>query len=727
MFHNWKIDNTIKSLFYVIYAITQYLIQYCIKIFISKKMTTNSPHSYSNCFESISNNPLLASWDTPYQTPPFSSIRNEHYIPAMQVAITEAEHNAEAIALLTDTPTFDNTIVALERATERVDRIGALLFNLNECNTDNELQRIASEMAPALSRLSNRIYMDKRIYARVADIYERRNELSLTEEQLTLIEETRQHFLYHGVALSDQACKRFESITARLAEIEQLFSCHILADTNDYTLHITDKMLLDGLPDHAIEAAHIEAEQRGLDGWVFTLAYPSYNPFITYCQKRELREQIWRAYNSRGNHGNKNDNNAIILEITALRNEMAQLLGYETYCHYVLSRRMAGSIERVTKFMQNLRDAALPIAQQDCKEVAQYATEHGGPTPLQPWDYAYYSEQLKRERYQFDFEKLRPYFPLEQVRQGIFDLYGSLYGLQFIPNAEIETYHPECIAYEVREASRHIGILYMDMHPRSNKRNGAWMTEFRNQSRLDGIEVRPLIQIVCNFSRPAAERPALLSYDEVKTFMHEFGHAIHGLLSDVTYPSLSGTHVKRDFVEVPSQLMENWCRQRSFLNTFARHYKTGTPLPDDYIEHIQLSEHYQAGYRCVRQLNFGTIDLAFHSITEPLRGDSVEEFENRHLIQLLPSIKGCIFSTSFSHIFAGGYASGYYGYKWAEVLDADLFERFKEEGIFNKEIATKWRKQILSRGGTQQPADLFRNFMGREPRMTAFLKRSFGQ
>lgn len=670
-------------------------------------------------------NPLLSAWDTPFQTPPFSRIRNEHYIPAMRVAMTETEARIQAIATQSEAPTFDNTIVALERASEPLDRISNLLFNLNECNTNDELQHIVGEMAPELSQLSNRIYMDRILFSRIETLYAKRSQLSLCEEQQVLLEETYQHFVRHGVALQGDKRQRFETITQRLAVLQQDFSRHVLADTNDYTLHITDSTLLEGLPDHAIAAAHQEAQQRKLDGWVFTLAYPSYAPFITYCRQRDLREQIWRAYNSRGNRGNAHDNNAIVHEMTALRQELAQLLGYPTYSDYVLCRRMAGSLNRVEQFMQELRQAALPIAQSDYDEVAHYAALHNGPAPLLRWDYAYYSEQLKRERYQFDFELLRPYFALDNVRQGIFDLYGRLYGLRFETAYDIETYHPECVAYQVSDAQRLLGILYLDMHPRANKRNGAWMTEFRDQHHMDGTRVLPLIQIVCNFSRPTEGRPALLSLDEVRTFMHEFGHAVHGLLSDVTYPTLSGTHVKRDFVEVPSQLMENWCRQREFLDTFARHYITGQSLPDDYMEHIRKSERFQSGYRCVRQLNFGSIDLAFHSITAPLQG-CIEDFERAHMNELLPPVEGCMSSSSFTHIFAGGYAAGYYGYKWAEVLDADIFSHFKQQGIFDKETATSWREKVLSRGATKDPADLFRDFMGRDPQMQAFLERSFG-
>lgn len=678
---------------------------------------TSSPASGSD-------NPLLSNWNTPHQTPPFSRICSEHYVPALRVALQEAERAVQEIAGRPEPPTFENSVVALECATFSLDRISNLLFNLNECHTDDTMQHIAEQMAPELTRFSNRIYMDERLFGRIDTLYQQRDTLELDGEQRTLLEETRKAFVRHGVSLQGDARRRFEVISERLAVLSQNFSRHVLADSNDYALHLTDSAQLNGLPDHVVAAASQEAGRRGLKGWVFTLSYPSYGPFVTYSDQRELRRQMWCAYNSRGNRGNENDNNALVAEIVALRHELAGLLGYDTYCDYVVSNRMVGSRARLESFMAELHAAALPVARRDFDEVVRYATAQGAEMPLQRWDYNYYAERLKRERYGFDFEQLRPFFPLDRVCQGIFGLYGRLYGLRFQPSDQIETYHPEVQVFEVYEGDRLMGVLYLDLHPRSNKRSGAWMTEFRDQSCVNGMEVRPLIQIVCNFSRPVEGRPALLSLNEVETFMHEFGHAMHGMLSEVTYPSLSGTHVKRDFVELPSQLMENWCRERSFLDTFARHYETGAMLPDDYLDHIRNSERYQAGYLCLRQWNFGIVDLAFHTLSAPLQ-HSVAAFEQEHMDELLPVVAGCAASTAFTHIFSGGYAAGYYGYKWAEVLDADVFERFRQTGIFDCATATAWRQKVLSRGGTRPPNQLFRDFMGRDPDMTAFLKRSF--
>lgn len=675
-------------------------------------------------------NPLLEKWNTPYETPPFSKIRNEHYAPALREAIKRADAEVERIAAQKSKPTFVNTIEALERCGEDVDRITGVLFNLNECNTDAEMQKIVMELSPELTRFSTRINMNEKLFARVKDLYERRETLALTKEQMTLLENTYKGFIRNGVGLQGEQRKRFAEIQERLGVLSQQMNQNVLADNNDYILQVTKEDDLAGLPATAVAAARQEAQERGLEGWVFTLAYPSFGPFLTYADNRDLREQIWRAYNSRGNRGNANDNNEIIREIVALRLEMAQLLGYKTYSEYVLSNRMCESPKELEKFFDQLKNAALPAAKDDLVMVTAYAEKMGAPLPLQRWDFSYWAEKLKKEKYAFDEELLRPYFQLERVRQGIFDLYGRLYGLTFKENNKIEVYHPDVKVYEVFDGKRFMGVLYLDMHPRASKRSGAWMTEFRGQSNLGGRQVRPLIQVVCNFSKPVGDptsgstyTPALLSFDEVETFMHEFGHAMHGMLTDCTYPGVSGTNVKRDFVELPSQVMENWCYESEFLNTFAKHYQTGDTVPGEYIQKIKAAEKYLAGWYCVRQLSLGLVDFAFHSLEKPFEG-KVEDFERKQMLELLPEVKGANSSTAFTHIFAGGYASGYYGYKWAEVLDADVFSKFKENGIFDKKTAEAFRREILSRGGTEHPAVLFRNFMGREPDIKAFMKRS---
>lgn len=667
-------------------------------------------------------NPLLQAWTTPHQTPPFSQIKHEHYAPAMRAAIKEAESAVDKIIKQKEAPTFENTIVALQTGSDNLERIAGVLFNLNECHTDSELQKIVMELSPELTRYSNSVNMNEKLFARVKAVYDQRATLHLDTEDSTLLEETYKGFVQNGVNLTGKNRKTFAKNSERLAELSQLMNQHVLADNNDYILHITKQEDLSGLPENVVAAAREEAAERKLDGWVFTLAYPSFGPFLTYADNRSLREQIWRAYNSRGNRGNANDNNEVIREMTSLRLQQARLLGYQNYSEYVLSDRMCETPEQLAGFFLQLMNASLPYAVKDLDEVTRFAQGMGAQLPLQRWDFSYYSEKLKQQKYDFDEELLRPYFQLEKVRQGIFDLYGRLYGLSFKEASDIDVYHPDVKVYEVYDSSRFMGVLYLDMHPRASKRSGAWMTEFRGQSNIHGNQIRPLIQVVCNFSKPVGDKPALLSFDEVETFMHEFGHAMHGMLSDCTYPSTSGTSVKRDFVELPSQVMENWCYESEFLNTFAKHYQTGDTVPGEYIRKIKAAEKYLAGWLCVRQLGLGMVDFAFHTIERPIQGP-IEEFERANMKDLMPAVKGSNTSTAFTHIFAGGYASGYYGYKWAEVLDADAFSKFKQNGIFDKATADAFRREILSKGSTRHPAILFRNFMGRDPDMNALLIR----
>lgn len=668
-------------------------------------------------------NPLLEKWNTPFGTPPFSQIKNEHYEPAVKAAIKEAEKNINSIVNQKEEPTFENTILALEKASETLDRVTGVLFPLNSCHTNPEMQKIVMDISPELTRYSNSVSMNVKLFERVKALYDQRQSLNLNIEQLSLLEKYYKSFERNGVNLEKKEKKQFAQNSEKLSQLSQQFNQNVLADNNNYVLHITQKEDLSGLPENAIAAAREEAQSRNLEGWVFTLAYPSFGPFMTYADNRSLREQLWKAYNSRGNRGNENDNNEIIREMTFLRYQQAQMLGYRTYSDFVLSDRMAQSTENLNDFMKQLIEASFPMAKSDLIAVQRYAAAQGAEMPLQRWDFSYYSEKLKKEKYDFDAELLRPYFQLSKVRQGIFDLYNKLYGLTFVENNTIEKYHPDVTVYEVYDGAKFMGILYMDMHPRASKRSGAWMTSFRDQSNVNGNQIRPLIQVVCNFSKPVGDTPALLSYDEVETFMHEFGHAMHGMLSECTYTSISGTSVKRDFVELPSQVMENWCSEPQFLNTFAKHYQTNDTIPAEYIKKIKESEKYLAGYLCVRQLSLGLADLAFHSITQPIEG-KMEDFERKSMIEVLPPVEGCNTSTAFTHIFAGGYASGYYGYKWAEVLDADVFSVFKKNGIFDKATAQKFRSEILSKGGTQHPSILFRNFMGRDPNVDALMRRS---
>ena len=661
-------------------------------------------------------NILLQDWELP----PFDQIHTEDYEPAIHAAIAEAEARVEAIATNPAAPTFENTVEAIETASRRLDRIGAIMLNLNECCTSEELQQVVMRLEPEMTRFSMRVATDRRLYERVKQVEsgEWKTANCQLEERRMLLEQTLKSFERHGVGLPEAERERFKRNAEELSELQVRFGQNALADLNDFTLHLTDPADLDGLPQSVRNAAHEEAANRGLDGWVFTLAAPSYIPFMTYSTRRDLRERMYRAYGSIGGRGNTNDNNTLIRRIVTLRAEQARLLGYPTYCDYVLEDRMVQSLPNLRRFMQQLHDAVRPAAEEDLQHLRAIAD-----TDVMPWDVSFLSEQLRQKLYDFDSEALRPYFPLEAVREGIFALYGRLYGLRFAEDSSVPVYHKDVRVFRVTDGGREMGILYLDMFPRPSKRSGAWMTEFRGQHDA----VRPQIQVVCNFSKPTADTPALLRFSEVETFMHEMGHAMHGMLSDVHYESLSGTNVKRDFVEMPSQVMENWCYEPKFLATFARHWQTGETLPTEYIDKIRAAQNHMAGWLCLRQLNLGYTDLAFHTSDWSDKSDApdfkAEEVEAAAMDNLLPRVEGCCTATIFNHIFGGGYASGYYGYKWAEVLDADIFSRFKADGIFNKETAAAFRREVLSRGGTEHPAVLFRRFMGREPDQRALLRR----
>ena len=670
-------------------------------------------------------NPLLKEWNTPYQTPPFAEIKTEHYMPAVKQAMKEAEKNIKAIASSKKKPTFENTIVALEKASALLDKVTSVMYNMNESNTNPELQKLLLEVSPKITTFSNSIFMNEKLFERVKAVYTGEEMAKLNGEQKMLVEKTYMNFLSTGATLDEDGKKKYKANAEELSKLSQRFKQNVLADNNNYFMHIKDKSELSGLPENVINSAADEAKKRNLEGWVFTLDYPSYGPFMQYADNRERRRELWEAYNSKGNRNNENNNNEIIRNISNLRLEQANILGYKTYADYVLSRRMAETKENVEVFLSDLLKSAMPVAKADVAKVQEYAKKQGADFELQRWDYSYYSEKLKEAEYSFSGEMLRPYFQLDKVRDGIFGLFGMLYGLEFKENADIQVYHPDVKVYEVSDGGRFMGVLYLDMYPRASKRGGAWKTSFRGQYKENGKDIRPLIQVVCNFSKPVGDTPALLSFDEVETFLHEMGHAIHGMLSDVTYESISGTATYRDFVELPSQIMENWATEPEFLKLFATHYQTNEPLPAEYIEKLKQSENFNSGYYCVRQLSLGLTDMAYHTITAPLTA-TAEEVERKAMAptELMPEVDGTVTSTSFSHIFAGGYAVGYYGYKWAEVLDADAFSVFKKNGIFDKATAKKFRTEILSRGGTEHPAVMFKNFMGREPNNEALLIRS---
>lgn len=669
-------------------------------------------------------NPLLESWPGPHATPAFDRIHNEHYMPAFQQALAEARAEVEAIVANTDEPTFANTIEALEFSGRRLDDLCNLFFNLNEACTDDEMQRIALEVSPLLTAFSNDVSLNPALFDRVRKVYEKRADLTLTTEQNRLLEKSYKGFVRGGVALSDADKDRFRELTTELGQLSLQFNQHVLAATNAFTLHLTDPAQVNELPESVREGATVEAHERGLEGWVITLQAPSMVPFMTYSSNRELKEQLWRRYNSRC-YGDEQDNREIVKRIVALRLEVARLLGYETYAAYVLEERMAGTQLRVQQFLSELLDRAIEPARKEVKEVADFARSEGADYELMPWDYAYWQEKLKQARYTFDEEMLKPYFRLENVQRGVFLLAEKLYGLTFRENSDIPVYHPDVKAFEVCDGDgTFLAVLYMDYFPRASKRGGAWMTEFRPQYIEKGHEVRPLISVVCNFTKPTREQPSLLTFDEVTTLLHEFGHALHGMMAKGTYPSLTGTSVYRDFVELPSQIMENWATEKEYLDLWAIHYQTGEKIPAELVQKVIDAKNYQAAYRHIRQVSFGLIDMAWHTVTAPVTED-VARFEQQaaEKTQLLPRVGGQCMSTAFGHIFAGGYAAGYYGYKWAEVLDADAFSLFNERGIFNREVASSFRHDLLEKGGSEDPMTLYVRFRGHEPDSQALFER----
>lgn len=679
-----------------------------------------------SCQDKTDSNPLLSKFDTPYQTPPFDKIKHEHYKPALDSAISMARHEIDAIVNNPAEPTFENTIEALDRSGKLLADVSNILFNLNEAETDSVLQQIVIEASPILTDFSNDINLNPNLFKRVKAVWEKRDSLKLTPEQQMLLDKTYKGFVRNGANLNDADKEKYRAISRELSELTVKFNQNVLAETNGYKLHITNQADLAGLPQSLIDAAAYTAKQKGLDGWVITLDYPMYGPFMKYADNRELRKQLYMAYGSRCFKGNEYDNRQIALRIANLRLELANLLGYPNYATFVLENRMAETPERVNEFLDQLVEASLPAAREEVKEVEEFARVQGFKGKLERWDWSYYSEKLKNAKYSYNEEELKPYFQLEKVIDGVFLLANKLYGLTFSPNANIPVYHPDVKAYEVYDGSgRFMAVLYLDFFPREGKSGGAWMTSFRSQYRDNGKEIRPLVSIVTNFTKPTDKQPSLLTFDEFSTFLHEFGHALHGMLSDCNYSSLSGTSVYRDFVELPSQIMENFAVEKEYLDQFAVHYQTGAKIPQEIVQKIIDSQNFQAGYLSLRQLGFGILDMAWHTITKPLTED-VDTFEKRVLnpLDILPPVKGTNMSVTFGHIFEGGYAAGYYGYKWAEVLDADAFEVFKEKGIFNREVAQSFRENILSKGGSEHPMTLYKRFRGQEPTIDALLKRS---
>ncbi|EAR17174.1 M3 family metallopeptidase [Robiginitalea biformata] len=667
-------------------------------------------------------NPLLQ----PFDAAPFSSIRTEHFKPAFDAALAEARAEIDAIADHPAPPDFENTIAALDYAGSRLDRISSIFFNLNAAETNAEIQALAQEVSPLLSEFSNDITLNESLFDRVRQVYEARETMDLDAESRTLVEKKFLHFRRNGALLDAAGKKRLREIDSELSRLKLTFGEHILEETNSYELHITREEDLEGLPESQREAARIRAGSGGKEGWIITLDYPSYLPFMKYAANRNLRKELYLAFGSKGFHGDARDNREIVLRIANLRFERARLLGYASHADFVLEQRMAKSPETVREFLEELLEKALPAAKRELGELAAYAEKRDGLTQLEPWDKAYYSEKLKQEKFALDDEILKPYFQLENVIDGVFEIAGRLYGLSFQPEDSLPTYHEEVRTYRVVDADgKLVALFYADFHPRPGKRGGAWMTSYKPQYRKGGTVERPHIAIVCNFTRPTSSQPALLTFDEVTTLFHEFGHALHGMLADTTYPGLSGTSVYWDFVELPSQLMENWCYEPDALALFARHYKTGEILPDTLIEKIKASANFQEGIATVRQLSFGFLDMAWHG-GNPSDITDVKAHESEAFAptRLFPEHPETCMSTAFAHIFQGGYASGYYSYKWAEVLDADAFASFRESGIFDRETARRFRDHILSRGGTEDPMELYVRFRGREPEIDALLKRA---
>lgn len=661
-------------------------------------------------------NPLLVESTAPHGAPQFTQITNEHYKPAFEQAVREARADIAAIVGNAQAPTFANTIEALEFSGRRLDRISNIFFNLNEAHTNDTMQALALELSPMLTEFSNDVSLDPKLFARVKAVYDRRESLGLNAEQRRLLEKTYKGFARSGAALSDEDKKIYRELTARLSELSLQFNQNSLAATNAFTLHVTDPAVVGELPDFVREGMAAEAKERGLDGWVVTLQIPSMVPFMTYSSNRALKEKLWRAYNTRC-VGGEFDNSAIVEEIADKRLQLAGLLGYETYADYVLEERMAESSPTVNAFLAELLDRAVEAARRDVETVAGYARAQGFDAELMPWDFGYYSEKLKHERYELSEELTKPYFQLENVRRGMFELANRLYGITLRENPEIPVYHPDVKAYEVFDADgSFLAVLYMDFFPRASKRGGAWMTEFRQQGVENGVETRPLISVVYNFTKPTDSLPSLLTFDEVTTMLHEFGHALHGIFAAGTYPSLTGTAVYRDFVELPSQIMENWAYEKEFLDLFAVDYRTGEKMPAELIRRILDAKNYLAAYSHIRQVAYGLCDMAWHSISEPVKMPVVD-FEKKAIAraQVLPYVDGQCTSTSFGHIFSGGYAAGYYSYKWAEVLEADAFSLFKEKGIFDRETAASFRENILSKGGSEHPMKLYVRFRGHKP------------
>ena len=671
-------------------------------------------------------NILTQNFETAYNSAPFSKITYSDFLPAVQECIQKTRKEIDAIINNKEIPSFENTIEALDYSGEQLDRVTSIFFNLNSAETNDEIQKLAQEISPLLTEFSNDITLNKKLFKRVKALYEIKDDLNLNPEEDMLLEKKYKSFSRNGANLPEDKKNELREIDKQLSKLKLKFGENVLAETNKFEMLISDEKDLSGLPEGAKEAAKQLAESKNKNGWLFTLDYPSYIPFMKYADNRELREKLAKAFGSKGFKNNNLDNQKIVLDIANLRYKRAVLLGYTTHAHFVLEERMAETPEKVEAFLNELIEKAKPAAEKEFKNLQNFANELDGITKLEKWDSAYYAEKLKQKLFNLDDEKLKPYFKLENVIDGVFTVANKLFDLNFEQINTIDTYHEDVLTYKVTDGQGElVSIFYADFFPRPGKRNGAWMTSYKPQFLKSGRMERPHVSIVCNFTKPTKSKPSLLTFNEVTTLFHEFGHALHGMLANTTYPSLSGTNVYWDFVELPSQVLENWCYEKEALELFAKHYETGEVIPMDLVEKIKDSATFHEGMQTLRQLSFGLLDMSWHG-QDPSK---IKDVKNQELkafrdTQLYPDVSENCMSTSFSHIFQGGYSSGYYSYKWAEVLDADAFELFKEKGIFNKTVANKFKENVLSKGGTENPMTLYKRFRGHEPKPEALLKRA---
>lgn len=672
------------------------------------------------------NNPLLHEWESPYKLPPFDLIKAGHFKPAIEKSIEMTRDEINKITRNPANPSFSNIVEPLDKAGTRLDEITSILFNLNSAETNRDIQAAAREVSPILSKFQDEITLNRKLFERLEEVHRKQASLKLNKEQEMLLKKTYRSFMKGGAGLEEARRERFRQINQELASLSLKFEENVLEETNAFFLHINDEADLEGLPDGIIETASEEAENRGREGWIFTLHLPSYIPFMQYSARRDLRERMYRAYSSRAYRKKRNDNRKIVEKIVKLRKEKAVMLGFKNYAEFVLGDRMLDSPGKVIDFLEELHMQSRKYALRDLESVRAYAANNNHSGELERWDWAYYAEKLKKSKFDIDDETLRPYFDLEKVEKAIFKLANELFGLQFEERDDLPRYHDDVKIFTVTgKDGKHISVLYLDYYPRKGKSSGAWMTSYRDQYRANSSDKRPVISLVTNFSKPTSNRPALLSHNELTTFLHEFGHALHGMMSQCHYKSLSGTNVSRDFVELPSQLMENWAYEKEWLDSWARHYKTGEKISAELIEKIKESSVYNEGYACNRQLGFGFLDMAWHTLEKDPELE-VNRFEREAMkkTELLPPVEGTNMTCSFGHLFSGGYAAGYYGYKWSEVLDADAFSLFKKKGIYDRETADSFRLNILEKGGTDEPMELYKKFRGKEPSMEALLERS---